>query len=132
MNPAALTQAGFAPASIASMSVIHGRISAALERWQPKILRLSHAIHADPELSGEEFRAAKRAAVLLRAGAFVPTPCSEGFSRSRACLRTSSSRVFSVVSLGYLMRLCIMLMRVFTKLVLMSESSASVRSHSSS
>lgn len=67
MNPATLTQAGFATAS---MSGIHGRISAALERWQPKILRLSHAIHADPELSGEEFRAAKRAAVLLRAAGF--------------------------------------------------------------
>ena len=70
MNPATLTPAGLAPSSIASMSGIHGRISAALERWQPKILRLSHAIHADPELSGEEFRAAKRAAVLLRAAGF--------------------------------------------------------------
>ncbi|MFF2245782.1 amidohydrolase [Arthrobacter sp. NPDC058130] len=62
-----LTQAGLAPAC---GDGIHGRISAALERWQPKILRLSHAIHADPELSGEEFRAAKRAAVLLRAAGF--------------------------------------------------------------
>mgnify|MGYP000259135454 CR=1 FL=1 len=67
MNPATLAQAGFAPACGTG---IYGRISAALERWQPKILRLSHAIHADPELSGEEFRAAKRAAVLLRAAGF--------------------------------------------------------------
>ncbi|MDQ1596477.1 MAG: hypothetical protein QOH40_3033 [Arthrobacter pascens] len=49
---------------------IQGRIRAALERWQPRILRLSHAIHADPELSGEEFRAAKRAGALLRSGGF--------------------------------------------------------------
>lgn len=67
MNPAALTPAGRAPASGFG---IHGRISAALERWQPEILRLSHEIHADPELGGEEFRAAKRAAVLLRAAGF--------------------------------------------------------------
>lgn len=67
MNPAALTAAGPAPAP---GSGIHDRISAALEHWQPRILRLSHAIHADPELSGAEFRAAKRASALLRSGGF--------------------------------------------------------------
>ena len=42
----------------------------ALERWQPEVLGLSHAIHADPELSGEEFRAAKRVRMLLRTAGF--------------------------------------------------------------
>ena len=54
----------------AAGSGIQGRISAAVARWQPKVLRLSHAIHADPELSGEEFRAAKRASSLLRSAGF--------------------------------------------------------------
>lgn len=67
MNAATVTQAGVAPAAETG---IQGRICAALERWQPRILRLSHAIHADPELSGEELRAAKRAAALLRSGGF--------------------------------------------------------------
>ena len=47
-----------------------GRLSSALERWQPEVLGLSHAIHADPELSGEEFRAAKRVRTLLRTAGF--------------------------------------------------------------
>lgn len=73
MNTAALTAAALTPADPAPApgSVIQDRISAALERWQPRILRLSHAIHADPELSGQEFRAAKRASVLLRSAGFI-------------------------------------------------------------
>lgn len=67
MKAATRTQAGHAPAAEGG---IRGRISSAVERWQPGILRLSHAIHADPELSGQEFRAAKRASTLLRAGGF--------------------------------------------------------------
>ncbi|MDR6558638.1 amidohydrolase [Arthrobacter pascens] len=67
MKAATVIQTGVAPAAEAG---VQGRICAALERWQPRILRLSHAIHADPELSGEEFRAAKRAGALLRSGGF--------------------------------------------------------------
>lgn len=72
MNPAALTADALTPAGSAPAagSAIQARISAALERWRPRILRLSHAIHADPELSGQEFRAAKRASVLLRSAGF--------------------------------------------------------------
>lgn len=49
---------------------VERRLTAALDRWQDKVLRLSHAIHADPELSGEEFRAAKRCCALLRSAGF--------------------------------------------------------------
>jgi amidohydrolase len=72
MNPATLTAAALTPAgpAPAAGSEIQTGISAALERWQPRILRLSHAIHADPELSGQEFRAAKRASALLRSAGF--------------------------------------------------------------
>ncbi len=46
------------------------RVGTAVERWEGDILRLSHAIHADPELSGEEFRAAKRVTALLKGAGF--------------------------------------------------------------
>lgn len=45
-------------------------LEAALERWKPAVLDLSHAIHADPELGGQEFRAVKRVRRLLRAAGF--------------------------------------------------------------
>lgn len=51
-------------------TAVERSISAALERWGPEILGLSHAIHADPELSGQEFRAAKRVSRLLRSAGF--------------------------------------------------------------
>jgi amidohydrolase len=78
MNPAASGAVSLNPAMVTATadlapavgSGIQSRISAALERWQLKILRLSHAIHADPERSGEEFRAAKRASGLLRSAGF--------------------------------------------------------------
>lgn len=53
-----------------SATAVERSISAALERWGPEILGLSHAIHADPELSGQEFRAAKRVSRLLRSAGF--------------------------------------------------------------
>ncbi len=53
-----------------SATAVERSISAALERWEPEILGLSHAIHADPELSGQEFRAAKRVSRLLRSAGF--------------------------------------------------------------
>ena len=53
-----------------SATAVERCISAALERWEPDILGLSHAIHADPELSGQEFRAAKRVSRLLRTAGF--------------------------------------------------------------
>ena len=72
MNKASLKTAppseDFAPVSTAG---IEGRVAAALERWQSDVLGLSHAIHADPEPSGEEFRAAKRVSTLLSAAGFT-------------------------------------------------------------
>lgn len=41
-----------------------------VQRWTPEILDLSHAIHADPELGGQEFRAAKRVRRVLRRAGF--------------------------------------------------------------
>lgn len=49
---------------------IESVLEAALERWKPAVLDLSHAIHADPELGGQEFRAVKRVRRLLRAAGF--------------------------------------------------------------
>lgn len=49
---------------------IGSRISTALDRWESDVLGLSHAIHADPEPSGEEYRAAQRTAALLRTAGF--------------------------------------------------------------
>ncbi|MEZ2391857.1 amidohydrolase [bacterium RCC_150] len=65
----AVAPAGGAPAAVLPTAV-ERRISATLERWEPEILGLSHAIHADPELSGQEFRAAKRVSKLLRTAGF--------------------------------------------------------------
>ncbi|HKU29784.1 amidohydrolase [Arthrobacter sp. NyZ413] len=66
MAPAAVG----ATAESLSATAVERCISAALERWEPDILGLSHAIHADPELSGQEFRAAKRVSRLLRTAGF--------------------------------------------------------------
>ncbi|MDQ0863267.1 amidohydrolase [Arthrobacter globiformis] len=49
---------------------IETALEAAVERWKPEILDLSHAIHADPELGGHEFRAAKRVNRVLRMAGF--------------------------------------------------------------
>ncbi|KRE58556.1 hypothetical protein ASG92_23150 [Arthrobacter sp. Soil736] len=49
---------------------IETALEAALKRWKPEILDLSHAIHADPELGGHEFRAAKRVCRVLRMAGF--------------------------------------------------------------
>jgi amidohydrolase len=46
----------------------------ALQRWQRDLLDLSHAIHADPELGGQEFRAVKRVTGLLRKAGFTFDP----------------------------------------------------------
>ncbi|WP_211876984.1 amidohydrolase [Pseudarthrobacter albicanus] len=72
MNTAGLKTAvpkpvGPAPASETG---IERSVSAALERWKSEILGLSHAIHADPELGGQEFRAAQRVSTLLRSAGF--------------------------------------------------------------
>ncbi|WP_125609565.1 M20 family metallopeptidase [Specibacter cremeus] len=58
---------GLAPASETG---IERSVSSALERWKSEILGLSHAIHADPELGGREFRAAQRVSTLLRSAGF--------------------------------------------------------------
>ena len=53
----------------ASPEEIRGRLENAVQRWKPDVLDLSHAIHADPELGGQEVRAVKRVRrVLQRAG----------------------------------------------------------------
>ena len=49
---------------------IESALEAAVKRWEPEILDLSHAIHADPELGGQEFRAAKRVRRVLRMAGF--------------------------------------------------------------
>lgn len=49
---------------------IEHRIGGALERWEQEIIALSHAIHADPELGGEEVRAARRTRALLKSAGF--------------------------------------------------------------
>ncbi|PNH78072.1 amidohydrolase [Arthrobacter sp. AFG20] len=49
---------------------IESALEAAVKHWEPEILDLSHAIHADPELGGQEFRAAKRARRVLRMAGF--------------------------------------------------------------
>lgn len=49
---------------------IEAALKAATERWKPDLLDLSHAIHADPELGGQEFRAAKRIRRLLHTAGF--------------------------------------------------------------
>ncbi|ALE07545.1 hypothetical protein AL755_04230 [Arthrobacter sp. ERGS1:01] len=46
-------------------------MAAALEHWQSEVIDLSHAIHADPEPSGEELRAARRVSSLLTAAGFT-------------------------------------------------------------
>ncbi|MFE4196176.1 M20 family metallopeptidase [Paenarthrobacter sp. NPDC056912] len=50
---------------------IESILTAALQRWKPEILDLSHAIHADPELGGQEFRAVKRVRQVLRKAGFT-------------------------------------------------------------
>ncbi|MEV7605932.1 amidohydrolase [Paenarthrobacter sp. NPDC089322] len=49
---------------------VDAALKAAVERWTPEILDLSHAIHADPELGGQEFRAVKRVRRVLRKAGF--------------------------------------------------------------
>jgi amidohydrolase len=66
---------------------VERRLAAALDRWEDEVLRLSHAIHADPELSGEEFRAAKRCCALLRSAGF-------SFDRTQPALPASFSARF--------------------------------------
>lgn len=60
------------------------RITAALEHWKADLLQLSHEIHADPELSGQEFRAAQRVSNLLEKAGF-------GFDAQQPQLATAFS-----------------------------------------
>lgn len=53
-----------------SRADIEAALEAAIKRWKPEILDVSHAIHADPELGGHEFRAAKRVCRVLRMAGF--------------------------------------------------------------
>ncbi|MCP2049153.1 UNVERIFIED_ORG: amidohydrolase [Paenarthrobacter nicotinovorans] len=55
---------------LASSDEIRGLLESAVQRWKPDILDLSHAIHADPELGGQEFRAVKRVRKVLRKAGF--------------------------------------------------------------
>lgn len=49
---------------------LNRELDASLGRWRSEVLDLSHAIHADPELGGQEFRAVKRVRSLLRKAGF--------------------------------------------------------------
>ncbi|WP_311211676.1 MULTISPECIES: amidohydrolase [unclassified Arthrobacter] len=55
---------------IASQGDLHTLLENELQRWKPEILDLSHAIHADPEVGGQEFRAVKRVQRVLRKAGF--------------------------------------------------------------
>ncbi len=55
----------------ATRDSLHATLDSAVQRWMTEILDLSHAIHADPELGGEEFRAVKRVQTLLRKAGFT-------------------------------------------------------------
>jgi amidohydrolase len=59
--------AGVVPASWGD---IESALEAGVKRWEWEILDLSHAIHADPELGGQEFRAAKRVRRVLQMAGF--------------------------------------------------------------
>lgn len=52
------------------------RVSALLDEHREELVALSHALHADPELGGEEVRAAQRISALLSGAGFErePTP----------------------------------------------------------
>jgi amidohydrolase len=52
------------------MAALARRVAESLERQGSQLLGLSHAIHADPELSGQEFRAVKRVGALLQSAGF--------------------------------------------------------------
>ncbi|WOH18959.1 M20 family metallopeptidase [Paenarthrobacter sp. GOM3] len=56
------------PASRADVQAVLER---EVQRWKPDILDLSHAIHADPELGSQEFRAVKRVKRVLRKAGFT-------------------------------------------------------------
>lgn len=58
-------------AALAAPPAVRQQLESALGHWEADILGLSHAIHADPELSGEEFRAAKRVRALLGSAGFA-------------------------------------------------------------
>jgi amidohydrolase len=49
---------------------LHAALDSEVQRWKPEILDLSHAIHADPELGGQEFRAVKRVQRMLKRAGF--------------------------------------------------------------
>ncbi|MDR6986889.1 amidohydrolase [Paenarthrobacter nitroguajacolicus] len=54
-----------------SQGDIHAALDSEVLRWKSDILDLSHAIHADPELGGQEFRAVKRVRRVLRKAGFT-------------------------------------------------------------
>ncbi|MCT9871345.1 M20 family metallopeptidase [Paenarthrobacter aurescens] len=63
--------AGRAAVVLSSPRDVHAMLEDEVQRWRPEILDLSHAIHADPELGGQEFRAAKRVQKVLRKAGFT-------------------------------------------------------------
>ncbi len=60
------------------LAALKARAEAELRRRTPELLELSHAIHADPELSWEEHRAAARVADLLESAGFAVTRAAYG------------------------------------------------------
>ena len=63
--------AGRAAVVLSSPRDVHAMLEDEVQRWRPEILDLSHAIHADPELGGQEFRAVKRVQKVLRKAGFT-------------------------------------------------------------
>lgn len=49
---------------------VSNTIAEAVETWRETLLTYSHEIHADPELSGDEHRAAERTRTILRSAGF--------------------------------------------------------------
>jgi amidohydrolase len=72
---------------LSSPAHIHATLDNEVQRWKRDILDLSHAIHADPELGGQEFRAVKRVKEVLRRAGFTldETPPEQPTAFSARC-----------------------------------------------
>lgn len=77
-------------------SEIPGAISSVLEAWRPRLVELSHALHADPECGGEEHRAASRVAALLAEAGFAIAPPFPGLPTAVSARRGSGEFVVAV------------------------------------
>ncbi len=79
-----------------SPAPITARIADAVDRWAGSLIELSHAIHADPELGGQEFRAVRRVGDLLRTAGFVPDERQPSSPTAFAVRRGSGELVVAI------------------------------------